>query len=267
MKLLLLLSLLAQTLTAATLTTLNAVTANIGTLTYPTPPFNPNSVGGMFMWMETDTIPDAAGTAMASWTNRVAATNDFVQGSSGLRPVVTNSAGLCGNYPWLFFKGGTAGSGTFYTNTMPFSVSNNTARTIILAARMYDTANYNTMVSDWAVDSGYFHMFYHSGGWVLRDMVGGVQFTATAAASFQVHTIVITTGSNASKYYTNGVLCAQGTLNNTWWGSPIINCDKSGTSQQNSGPFECAAYLCYTNTLSAIDRGNIETWLKNKYGL
>ncbi|MBS1954390.1 MAG: chitobiase/beta-hexosaminidase C-terminal domain-containing protein [Cyanobacteria bacterium SZAS-4] len=224
---------------------------------------------GLVTWLKSDYGVTTSGSNVTNWTDFSGLGNSASQATSTKQPTfVTNAVN---GFPALSFDGTSdymqlpSGMAGFAGATI-YIVANPT--TITLARRLLDfgsgvTNNNNLTVSEFVsgANKGSSLVSYNGS---TSSIVSST--TGLTASTFQVLEY-LQNGSNVGTLFTNGTQTATGTVTN------INNVTRStnviGAACNNNDWFSgsIAEILVYNTALSSTDRGNVQTYLKNKYGI
>ncbi|GAC1475653.1 MAG: hypothetical protein NVSMB9_28560 [Isosphaeraceae bacterium] len=230
-------------------------------------PFSPSDIPGLNLWLKGDaglftdiakTTPATNGTAVAVWADQSGNLRDASQSTAGARPVLRSTR--YNGFPAVQFDGV---SQTLLTSVLPQSTI---PYTMICALQVDDTSGSRCLVYNGAGGSGY--GFYvkspnrtvaHQGSSLFYDSFSNATLTreiwsaveANPGLSFYVGGVAHVSSGTATDIAPAGTAFTLGAFNNP------------GPTEY--GAVTIAEVLLWPTALSNTDRGNVETYLTNRY--
>lgn len=224
---------------------------------------------GLVTWLKSDYGVTTSGSNVTNWTDFSGLGNNASQATSTKQPTfVTNAVN---GFPALSFDGtsdymqlpsGMAG----FAGTTIYIVASPT--TITLARRLLDfgsgvTNNNNLTVSEFVsgANKGSSLVSYNGS---TSSIVSST--TGLTASTFQVLEY-LQNANNGGTLFTNGTQTATGTVTNINQVTRTTNVIGAACNNNDWFSGSIAEVLVYNTALTPTDRGNVQTYLKNKYGI
>ena len=236
----------------------------------PSVPFNPATIASLELWMDASdasTLYDAtsggslvaADGQVARWEDKSGNARHATQSISGNQPLRKLSAvnGLTA----VLFNGTT--TRMLYSQPSP-APENATVFAVVERKTIAGAASYNGVVA--FGDSFAIYSKLANGQWGVYNVGGSADNGSGVATQIDETTVLTVKRTAANRFlYTNGTLSAtvagDGSMAYT---QGVIGAD-SDTTQIHPG--HICEIIAYSANLSDVDRGNVETYLKAKWGV
>jgi hypothetical protein len=227
--------------------------ANVGNVTSL---FNPATIAGLKLWLKADTLALADTAPVSTWSDQSGNGNDATQSGSG-RPLLSTTSFAINGHQVVFFNLGSPNQ----TMNLTSSISGGTW-TVLVVMKPFGSGY--PMYSISSVSGGQ--------GCPLGPYIDGANNVNMGRQDIVISDGAITSGT-AHVFTASSVAATSQSLY-------IDGVSQSGTAGSTSGTttgFDIlgdrgsiggiAELLVYDSVLGSTDRGNVETYLKTKYGL
>lgn len=216
--------------------------------------FTPTSITGLKVWLKADSLGLADGTSVSSWSDSSGSGNNVAQATSGNQPVY--KTGIVNGNPIVRFDGvndllATSGS---IAVSQPFTLF------AVFKVPASAPAGNQAVVCG---SNPYPGFFLNPTNGPL--MYGGTSNVGSGTYDGAFHYFTGIFNAASSVFYRNGVSAGTGNPGTGGFGTFGVGSLADGSGQRYAG--DVAETLLYNSSLSATDRGNVESYLATKYGL
>ena len=210
--------------------------------------FSPTGIAGLQLWLKADSLALTDGDPVSTWADSSGNSNNATS-SGASRP--TYKAAILGGKPVVRFSSSAS-------NYLVSSLARTQPYTVIIVSKQVAVAT-QAVIDGSVLNSGV--LVYQFGA--LDQYAGSVLSTGSIATTSFLVISAIFCGVTSSMYV-NGTLKISGTIGLANTTGTTIGC-AGGFIEPLDG--DIAELLVYNSVLGSTDRGNVETFLKTKYGL
>ena len=229
--------------------------------------FSPSDLSGLTVWLKGSTLAGSNGAALPSWADSSGNANNFAQSTTADQPALATSG--IGGLPAAVFNGtsdflqsGNVSLGTAISAFVVFErtgTAGNYTRIVEGAGGSFNfTANGPTAVNEAGDGTG---LLCQIGSGAEVDSGNGT----IALNTPYLATMVLTSGTNASQAWLNGALIGTGTLTLSATDVPISLGGIVSTGTY-TWPGKIAEIVVYNRAVTGTERGEVESYLRTKYG-
>lgn len=224
-------------------------------------PFSPDDIASLFRWYDADSLGLSDNDPVSSWTDLSTNADHAVQATGSKQPVF--KTGIVGGYPVVRF---------ITDDVLEFSEifdSSGSNGTIFVVGKMRTSgATLGTFLStrQSAVANGWGFRGSSTSSTLYFHTSFSPNITLTHTDQFNL--LEIKRSGLSITSYVNGSASGSGTISGfttSGYNKTSIGAENSGTSSFLDG--DIAEIIIYNTALSDADRGNVETYLLNKYGI
>jgi hypothetical protein len=227
--------------------------SDLGTTSTPT--FSPADISGLTAWWKADSLALSNNDPVSTWTDSSGNGHD---GTASLTTRPTYIASWNNSKPALYFDG----SNDYMTITSSFYDSDWTQFVVFEK----DTgSNFPTMTTDSAASLGY-GVFPSSGTTYVSDRSYYTYVNSQDGSGKHYWSLKVTSAHAFSLWKDGTSLTLQSPTLVTNTTSNFTDIGRRAVDSAYANGW-MAEMLMYNSALSDTDRGNVETYLKNKYGL
>lgn len=221
--------------------------------------FEPTDIAGCQLWLDGDddaTFTYDSGTLVSAWNDKSGGSRHFTQGTSGRFPdrnATLNGLDVVtfdGSNDHLVYNGAVGAA--------PF--------TFFAVAKLSVAADYKFLID--SASSPFAEIFRESGAGGVWAFAGSAQLNSATSPDTNAHMFSAHFNGASSELWLDGASIKTGNVGTSGWGSSGVNAILGIHNSISLGwNGVIAEVIVYDTALGSGDRGDVETYLSDKWGL